>query len=250
MLTLHVSADQSPSRSPHIMDVKEVQGLLAIMAVGNVVELSSALNHRIYENQNVNELEMQEQEAATTRYRLFIRWFSDNFSVTIGEEWINPTYLFLKRLVDFSATIYSYELAEHAKIHRANRIRDLNPNTLRKMLRFHFLRNWPQLTGYFDQAVLSPSPQLYYTGPQFEIARREDAERAFLEASKVESLQWKQVPIYFDVSGPVVGSDTRKRSHAQVPSSPLMSPSVSHHMKRSRVRQDVEESEEEEDMVD
>lgn len=122
----YLSMEGTLSRPPHIMNVTEVEGVLAIMTVGNVIELASALDHRVYENLKLEDQDILEHEAAMTRYRLFTRWFSDRFCLWIGDNWINPLYLFQKRLVDFATTIFHYQVVEHPKLHREDRIRDFN----------------------------------------------------------------------------------------------------------------------------
>lgn len=78
----------------HVIDVETMDGLLDIIAVGNIIEFATALDHRTYENVVVDNDERLEQEAAMTRYRTFISWFSKRYGLVINGIWLNPSYLF------------------------------------------------------------------------------------------------------------------------------------------------------------
>ena len=102
--------DQSTGRArpAHIIDVSTKDGLLDMIALGNVIELSRALDQRHYTGYDIDDHEQDEIDAVMTRYRLFIRWYTQNFALLIQKDWISPSYLFKKRLVDFASTVLLY----------------------------------------------------------------------------------------------------------------------------------------------
>jgi hypothetical protein len=53
----------------HVINVKDTEGLLDLIALGNIIEFAAALDHRTYENVVVHKEEREEQEVAMTDYR-------------------------------------------------------------------------------------------------------------------------------------------------------------------------------------
>ena len=90
--------DQSTGRAQpaHIIDVSTKDGLLDMIALGNVIELSRALDQRHYTGYDIDDHEQDEIDAVMTRYRLFIRWYTQNFALLIQKDWISPSYLLKK----------------------------------------------------------------------------------------------------------------------------------------------------------
>src|SRR2546425_5020047 len=105
--------DAGIERSPHVPDISIPQCLLDVIVVGNVIELTVALDHQSYSGMMGAGTIEEEQEAANTWYRFFIRWFCKKNCVLIGNHWLNPAYIFKKSLVDFAATILFYKMTEH-----------------------------------------------------------------------------------------------------------------------------------------
>jgi hypothetical protein len=68
----------------HVIDVTTTQGLLDIIALGNVIEFTPALDLRTYEHIVLDEEEQLEIEASMARYRLFIRWYCKKFGLPHG----------------------------------------------------------------------------------------------------------------------------------------------------------------------
>jgi hypothetical protein len=101
------------------MDISTVDGLLDLIAVRCLVELSRALDERTYIKQPLLQDEQDEIDAATARYRIFITWFSERYFVVINGEWLNASYLFNRRLVNFAATTVCYVKEQMEDSHRS-----------------------------------------------------------------------------------------------------------------------------------
>jgi hypothetical protein len=95
-------------RLVHVPDISTADSLLDLISVGCLVELSQALDERTFTHRTIPEDEQDEIDAASTRYRLFIRWYAARFVIVMNNEWINAHYIFKHRLVDFGATIVRY----------------------------------------------------------------------------------------------------------------------------------------------
>jgi hypothetical protein len=95
-------------RPVHVPDISTADGLLDLISVGCLVELSQALDERTYTKGTIPEDDQDEIDAATTWYCLFIQWYAARFVIVTNNEWINPHYIFKRCLVDFAATMVCY----------------------------------------------------------------------------------------------------------------------------------------------
>jgi hypothetical protein len=152
-------------RPVHVLDITSVDGLFDVIALGNIIEFGVALDHRTYTGQPIKDEERDEHAAARTRWRTLMRWYSDNFCLLIGSEWVNPMYLFKRRIADFGATVDAYARRELPQEREDNRIANFNPKNVRTQLRRHVRQTWLDLLPYFELALDHPSHYLYYCGP-------------------------------------------------------------------------------------
>ena len=77
----------------HVLDIRKIDELLDLIAVGNIIEFATALDHRTYQDVEVSAAERMEQEIAMTRYRTFIWWFMKWFVLMIRDRPVNAAYL-------------------------------------------------------------------------------------------------------------------------------------------------------------
>jgi hypothetical protein len=152
--------------------VSTQEGLNAITAVGNLIEFAVALDHRTYNPQLAEADDMDEIEAATSRFRLFIRWFTDNFCIFINNQWVCATYYFRKRLVDFAATLVKYKIEADAVLPPHHRISQFTLSKFHFSLQQHIQNGWPSVHNYFEHAIQNADHRLYYSGPVITIKRR------------------------------------------------------------------------------
>jgi hypothetical protein len=156
----------------HVINVTTVDGLQDLIALSNIIEFASALDFHMYENVLLDDEQRLEIEAAMTRYRAFIQWFSKKFGLLIDGTWLNPTYLFKSRLVSFAATVCGYFAKKHATTQRQSRLVGITPFQVKKMFRRHIQICWPDLLPAFDHLLTKLSSFLYYIGPPIRIIRK------------------------------------------------------------------------------
>ena len=180
------------------MDVSTIDGLLDFITVGCYVEFSQALDERTYTGGTISHDEIEEIEAATTRYRRFIAWFGHRFYLVINKEWLNPQYLFKRRLIDFAATMVLYVQEQMGDTHLAEVPKHtLTDKRIHAYMEMHLTTAYPDVIPAFNAACESPSRRLYYSGPTIEL-RRKDKNYHLL----VKSLQYRED---HDFSGGPVG---------------------------------------------
>jgi hypothetical protein len=157
----------------HVPDISTADGLLDLISVGCLVELSQALDERTYTYGTIAEDEQDEIDAATTRYRLFMRWYAKRFVIIMNNEWINAHYIFKRRLVDFGATMVRYAREQLTDTHAAPDLprHQLTASKMSKLIELHLSSGWPDLVHAFLTAKTNASPRLYYTGPKIELKR-------------------------------------------------------------------------------
>jgi len=216
-----------------------MEGLLDFISVGCLIELSPALDQR----QNlgiVSTEELDEIEAVSTRFRLFVRWFADKYCLLAGSEWINANYLFRRRLVDFAATISLY-LQEHLEATRVAELpfNTINPVIFVKLVISHFSESWPELVLPFQQAMQNASRRLYYDGPEFTLLRLTDNTLKELRSlGFTESSDFSGLPLVAKEPNPGPPPPPKtpppKRDRPSPMSTPNKSPSTSRPLKRSR----------------
>ena len=116
--------------------------------------------------------DQEEQEPAMSKYRFFMRWFSNNFVTIIDGCWVTPTYIFQKALVDFAAVVYKYKDVEHDPTNEDDTDRHFTPKAVYNHLRQHFLHNWPTLQSYFESAINNAGIWLSWQGSDITILPR------------------------------------------------------------------------------
>jgi hypothetical protein len=132
-----------------------------MIAVGCLTEFSTALDQRIYFRQSIPQDEQHEIEAAITRYRRFMTWFQERFFVVIEEEWINPTYIFHRCLVDFAATVIHYVKEQENDFHLGPIPRHtLTEVNMTKHFLNHFHEGYADLAETFLEMRQTASPRL------------------------------------------------------------------------------------------
>jgi hypothetical protein len=168
------------------MDISDINGLFDLISVGCLVELSQALDERNYIMEAIPDDEQDEIDAATTRYRLFIRWFSYRFLLVIGGEFVKAQYIFKRRLVDFAATLVRYVKEQQFDTHKASvPPHHLTPRRMAMYIRTHLLSGWSELIPAFETAMPSASPRLYYTGQAIKLRQ---VDRQQLKALRIKEI--------------------------------------------------------------
>ena len=224
----------------HIIDVTQAEGLLDIIALGNIIQFTHALDLRSYQDIDLEEEEELEIEATMSQYHLFIRWFSKKFGLLMDGKWINPTYMYLfkRRLASFGASVCVYFEEQHSTIQRQSRLPGITPFHVRKMFRQHIQKCWTDLLPIFDHLFETPSAFLYHTGPSIRVVRKTDIDLlAANVVGKTEDIDYARAPIYLPAPVPptlnqATAPAAQKRSHISTGSP--MSPSASKVTKRKK----------------
>lgn len=117
---------------------------------------------------------MEEMEAAMSRYRIFIRWYSSRYMLLVDRQWVNPTYIFKKRLAEFATTIRQYVNEQEKDALRLDPDHKLSAVTIYRLIIRHLTMHWPTLVDYFLMIKDISSPFLYHTRPSFKLFVKTD----------------------------------------------------------------------------
>jgi hypothetical protein len=211
----------------HVIDVTQYDGLLDIIAIGNIIEFAVVLDYRTYEEgMELDDSEHLEREAAMTHYRTLITWFSDRYGLRIGDSWVNPSYFFKRELISFGATLGSYFARAHSTVQRHDKLKGISPLKVTKTIQHHIQTSWSNLVPAFDKLVANPPSVLSYDGPAFRIFRKTHfrlEEEGLSNAT--ESYDYDPEPIYLlpETTGDLHPGQKRTsdmRSALSPPSSP------------------------------
>jgi hypothetical protein len=222
----------------HTIDVTQAKGLLDIIALGNIIEFTHALDLRSYQDVELEEEERLEIEATMARYHLFIRWFSKKFGLLMDSKWINPTYLFKRRLASFGASVCQYFAEQHSTMQRQSHFAGITPLRVKKIFRQHIQKCWTDLLPIFDHLLESPSAFLYHTGPSIRIVKKTNID--LLAANVVgmtEDMDYARAPIFLPappLPTPTQATVPAAHKRAHVPTGSPMSPSSSKVIKRKK----------------
>jgi hypothetical protein len=227
----------------HVIDVTQVDGLLDIIALGNLIEFAVVLDYRTHEGIELQDDEHLEREAAMTHYRTLITWYSNRYGLQIGNAWVNPSYLFKRELISFGATLGAYFAKAHPMVQRQDKLQGISPLKVNKMILHHIQTSWPDLVPAFEQLIANPPSYLSYTGPTFRIFRtthfRLEEEGLLNNPLCTESHDYEPAPIYVlpEITGDLHPGQKRTRvvpSDNQSAASPPSSPSQKKVLKRRK----------------
>lgn len=183
----------------HIPNILTSQGLIEVLLVGNLIEFGELLNPCYY-HKTKPLLVIQEQNRVRTKYRRFQSWFANSFVVLMDKFWVSSFYVFQRSLLDFASAVVGYKWDRHEI---AKNSKCCNAKAFESSTRRHFEGDWPDLVMKLDELLKKPSNQFHWTGPEFQIRRRNEPHSVILE----EKIDFPPHPIYLDTSGP------KQRSH-------------------------------------
>ena len=219
----------------HVIDVTTVRGLHNIIALGNIIEFTVALDFRTYDGTVLEDEEYLERETAMTLYRRFISWFSDTYSLRFGDTWVNPSYLFKHRLISFAASVDGYFSRQHENVQQQDKLKGITPAAVRKVLRHHLDMAWTDLVPGFERLLQDPPLFLYWRGPDFRIIRKTPF-RLLAEGllDTIEVIELDSNPIYIEAPQLVPDRPAQKRTNTDRMASPPSSPSERKVVKRRK----------------
>jgi hypothetical protein len=155
----------------HVIDVTQVDGLLDMIALGNIIEFAVVLDYRTHEGIELDDDEYLEREAAMAHYRTFMTWYSKHYGLLINDNWVNASYLVKQQLISFGAILGDYFSKAHSTVQRHDKLKGITPSSVKKIIRHHIQESWSSLLPAFDKLVTEPPSFLSYTGLPFCIFR-------------------------------------------------------------------------------
>ena len=213
----------------HVINITQVEGLFDVIALGNIIEFGTVLDHRTYDLEaDVSDDVYLEREGAMTHYRTLIHWFADRYGLLMNNTWLDATYIFKRRLIDFAATLCHYFSKQHSTVQRESRLDGITPSKVRRTISNHLQISWPAILPAFYRLSKSPSPFLYYTSPAFRIIRKTPfrLEQENL-SNRMQELDYEAFPIYVAIEPPQEALQAKhpaeKRTHVAMSS---MQPAV------------------------
>ena len=136
--------------------------------VGNLLEFSQVFSHAADLEQESPET-LEEQNVARWRYRQFMGWFASTHTISFDGSFVNPWYVAHRSLIEFGSSLCAYKEVRSKEIPDAT----LTADRLQKMVTQHIKSDWPTLLPRFLQLLQSPTRFFRWTGPKFDICRRD-----------------------------------------------------------------------------
>jgi hypothetical protein len=165
-----------------VLDPRHAEGLLDLIALGNVLELS-------YTWEFVDSTESQEAKRHRTRISGLYQQFQRDFATTYGLKTVNGTEdpldgLFRPSLLQFAVSIINYKNMMEGYETK------ISPATVRRMILQHFRGSYPLLVPELAAELGKPQDQLDYcktfewTGERFEVVKWASGTKRRLDSGK------------------------------------------------------------------
>ena len=146
----------------HVPDMADPQGLLDVMAIGNILECAQVLDRRSYQKPGVPQAEKSEMAMARRRYRKLAIVFALRYSTVVGGRKTHPLSIFRRSLVEFAAAIVVYKREQEGQSPPTSR------NVYQRMLAM-FETNYPELIPCWETMISKGLGSLVWTGPPITI---------------------------------------------------------------------------------
>lgn len=201
-----------PVRDPHVPDMRTQDGVLDILAVGCILEFTTALNrgryNKAYDPNSPEACAARTREnQARTWFRVLMKTFGEKYTITMQWKAVHPTYLWHSVMVGFAAALVNYVAAQAQEIEFHPGV---SPKAIAKAVRDHFKTDHPHLLAPYD-AALRATPlvtNLTWIGPDFQVVRKPKTFGPLMEALGIsEHGQLAEIPLY-----PLRGSTARRAS--------------------------------------
>jgi hypothetical protein len=168
MWHLHYKQGSPPraSQNPHVPDINMVDGLIFIMAVGNVLELAQVLDRRVYQKTGLHWHDQEEMAMGCWRYRLLQKVFAKYFVTFVGGQLTHPMSIFCQSLLEFAVTLVQYKTNSAPM---APKIPGCTLMMLKDKVAAYLNFNYPELVPAFKKMLLKESFSLHWSGPQITL---------------------------------------------------------------------------------
>ena len=160
------------------------------MMLGNIIELADvfALGSKTHVEVKSPTI-VEEETVARWRYRQFVAWIAANHVAVIDGTIVNPWYIFHRALIEFASSLCAYKEANP----KTNCDYPFTPAMLQKKTLDCIKSQWPMLVPRFLQRLESPTGFFTWTGPNFQIWRRDELPPTFLI---LEAKELPQSPVF------------------------------------------------------
>jgi hypothetical protein len=165
-------AEFNTDENPHVPDVMKQAELLDLIAIGNIIELSTIIDRRCYKSHGIHHLELAEMGASRLTYRRLRSLIAQKFVLTIAGKPVHPLLLFQRLLVEFAAAIVVYKETAESSVPpvpgcTAEKVKE-------KTITF-FELNYPHLLPRLHSLIYSRYSKLCWDGPKIAITPRTEA---------------------------------------------------------------------------
>jgi len=179
--------DFLPGSDPHIPNIATMDGLLDIMAIGNLLELGAVLHPSSYTTSGFND--DSDMGAARAMYRRLQLHFALNYVTTVNKVTICPHSIFRRYLVEFAAALVVYKEDSYME---APKTRGCTPARVKGKVESFFSKNYPELQPKLLTLIKARHEWLCWTGPTINIKHRNDLDNVFLPSQ----LDFIDCPLY------------------------------------------------------
>lgn len=180
--------DQEMLNTAHIPDITQQEGLLDMIYVRNILELSKFLDHH---KGPLSKEEKDEAQIAIWRYRNLQLVFADQYCVNVDNEPICPQSIFERSLVEFISAMVIYIQTKVLEDNQKARITEIMD---------YFGVEFPHLLEPLEMSISEGQSDLEWGGPDFDIIPRD-------HASKVGTERWNFKNMVFRENEPDVESE-------------------------------------------
>lgn len=163
-------------RDPHVPDMRTQDGLLDVLALGCVLEFSTALDPARYSDaHDPSSTEalatITRENHARTMFRVLLRTFASKYTILLYGELVHPSSIWEAVLVNFAVGMVNTITRRAAQV---TFDRGVSPKTVLAAVRHHLQDCKPHLVGPFDDRLTGNKDDLHlsWNGVPFEIIRK------------------------------------------------------------------------------
>jgi hypothetical protein len=176
-------------QNTHIPDMDNPQGLLDIIAIGNILECAQVLDRRSYKIPGVPLVEQSEMAMARWRYRKLAVVFAQQYSMAVGGQQISPLSIFRRSLIEFAAAIIIYKREQECQEPCCTAA------DVYQKVSMLFEANYPEFIPCLETMISNKVGSLIWTGPPITI-QPNSAGKPTRQAAISTSLNFVDLKIY------------------------------------------------------
>lgn len=185
---------------PHLPKIASMNGFLTLVTVGTLLELSSVLSRLFYlpDYGGMSKEDREEMLTARYRYRLLINWYSRNYVLQMNHQWVHPSYVAKRHLLDTALCLNEYAKSINGK---ASRPEEVTTEAIQDELLRHFHNHAKDLYPAFkERRDIDGHNSLSWEGDKFTPKKRTPSLDLLMAASGSEEIcdmgpEWLYLPI-------------------------------------------------------